>query len=164
MSYDEDALYSLIDKWARKNLIATHLETKNVVPQIPHAELAYEVTWSGGNSAIDITTINKSLQAEIGPIARLSIHPTSSRTLIISIMPMPNKAVKRIEAEVRRFTKMLDQWSLRTYVLIFCVTVALFLYFSLELYNHWREYSEPWDTPLEFLWYHTTPFFSHKHE
>ena len=164
MSYDEESLCALIDKWAQDALRTKHTETKNVVPQMREAELAYEVAWSAGSSLnTDVTALSKSLQQTLGPVARLSSCNMNSRTMIISILPMPNKALKRIESEVQRFTKMLDQWSLKTYVILFCAAVALFLYFSVELHNHWFGYEEPWETPLEFIWYHT-PFFNHKHE
>ena len=166
-SYDEDAVLELVDEWAQDILKLQGVHIKKIVPDLPHAELAFEITWThkNGKTRTDSTTLSKSLQSYVGPTALLQ-GDTRSKSMIVSIMPMSLQAKKRIQAEISYFHRALKQsekLSLKFYAAIFCVSLLIFAYYCLELHNHWFGYDEPWETPLEFILFHL-PFSSHSHE
>ena len=168
--YDEEALLECINAWVHDVLKFKHaVVVKKIVPELRGAEFAFEITWSGDASAklrTDLTTLSKSLQEHMGPTALLQLGEARQRSLIVNIMPLPEGAKKRIDAEINYFRRALhasEQWSLKIYVAIFCVAFLNFAYNSLLLHNHWTDYSEPWETPLEFILYHT-PFLNYYYD
>lgn len=166
--YDAERWREQVAAWAETLFDAEEAEATARVPSQPGAALAYGVTWSacGANAThLDVTEVARSAAEVFGPLARIVECDFKRRTMHFCVMDMPQSAKQQLMSVIENAEAMLGlrkTWSLRRYALLFGVAVLNFGASSLLLHNHWYSYEEPWETPLEFVYYHL-PFVGGGH-
>lgn len=164
--YDAERWRAQIAHWAEALFDSDDVRVTQAVPSHAAAALAYEVAWSVNDSTtqhMNLSAVTREAEREFGPLALITECDLRRRTLNFCVLDMPDSAKQKVMSIIEQTEDVLGlraRWSLKSYALLFGVSLVEFAVACILLHNHWHAYEEPWETPLEFVYYHLPSFLA----